>query len=237
MQFPKSTLLALAASATFLLSTPLSQGQTVLYNATATGTGSTQPVFHYLQQVTLNGANTQYSISSMVFGINWTDLSADQSLYLDFWTGLNLSPTAASALNGATFIKEVGFSLTAPTAAGNYTYTLTFGTPVLVPSNTFGIEAYLLDATGTNYSTGGVNGRFTLGAGVPSVGSSPGFVWADTNLDGTFTGAEQTKFGNANAANIRMTITAQPVPEPATWSLLVGGALVAGLVSRRRLAA
>ena len=55
---------------------------------------------------------------------------------------------------------------------------------------------FLTDDTGTPFSATEIMARFTLG-GPPSAGSSPGFVWSDADSNGTFTGAEQTKFGNA----------------------------------------
>lgn len=227
----------IAASA-FLAGTGTSRAQTVLYNATTGGTSNTQPTFHYLQQLTLAGADTSYEISFMTLGLNWTDLSASQSVVLDFYLGADLSAASANALAGATFLNEVAFVIPPPNNTGSFLFSLAFDTPVTVPSSTFDIVVSLKDAAGTAYSTGSVNGRFTLGGGVPDIGSSPGFVWSDADLDGVFTGTEQTQFGDATAANIRMSVTAaQAVPEPGAVAWTASGLTVLLLAASRRRAA
>ncbi len=219
----------LALLAVVMLSGTLVRAQN-LYNATVLPANPQTGVINYLQSLSLAGPNGSYSITSMQFGINWSDLTADQALFVTFYTGLDLSPGATNALATATQAGQGGFLLTAPAATGNYTYTLTFGSPVIVPSNMIGIEANLTDDTGGAPATG-INGRFT--ATGPSVGSAPGFVWNDANGDGAYAGSEQTNFGQG-AAYIRMSITGTaPVPEPGTWALLASGALLLLPVARR----
>ena len=217
----------------FLIFAGTTRAQSVVYDATVLPANPQTGVISYLQQVTAAGPNGTYSITGMTFGINWSDDSADQGLVLDFYTGLDLSATSTNVLAGATFIDEAGFSLPPP-GLGNFTYTLTFGAPIVVPSNVFGIDVHLTDATGAFGTATGINGRFT--SNTPVTGSAPGFVWNDANGDGIYTGSEQTKFGMTNAY-IRMSITANaPVPEPSTWIMTAGGLGILLLLMRRRLA-
>ncbi len=240
--FPKSGLTKNLAAAALLLAASVgtSHAQTVQFSARGAN-ASTQAVFDYAQQVTLSGANQKYSISAMTFGINIADVNTGFDLILSFYTGANLSPTATNALANATNFSVQGFDLAAGSvaAAGSYNFTLTFATPITAPSNTFTIQAQLTTEDQTAYTTGAVaNARFSLSD--PTVGTSPGFVWADTNLDSVFSGAEQTKFGGTSA-NIRMDITATPIaaPEPGTNAALACGAvaLLAGWQVRRRRSA
>lgn len=212
-----------------------SRAQSVVYDATVLPANPQTGVISYMQQVTVAGPAGSYTITGMTFGINWSDASADQGLILDFYTGLDLSGTSTDVLGGATFIDEAGFLLTSPGATGNFTYTLTFGTPIVVPSNIFGIDVHLTDDTGTFGTATGINGRFT--SNTPTVGTAPGFVWNDANGDGVYTGSEQTKFSMTNAY-VRMSITAvAPVPEPNTLIMTVGGGLgLLVLLMRRRRA-
>ncbi|HEY0368366.1 MAG TPA: PEP-CTERM sorting domain-containing protein [Chthoniobacterales bacterium] len=191
-------------------------------------------MFDYAQQLTLNGPNTSYSLSAMTFGINIADPNTGFALFLDFYTGANLSPTATNALASATFIKELGFDIAAGTVAtaGSYNFTLTFPA-FMVPSNTFTIAAALTTEDGSAYTTTDVaNSRYSLSA--PTTGTSPGFVWADTNLDGVFAGSEQTTFGGT-VANIRMDVTAAAqVPEPSTTAAFALGLVLLGAWQFRR---
>ena len=200
----------------------------IVYNATpsSAGTLTTESgVASYLQQVTLNGPNTTYTITAMTIGINFNAIgNGQQDAFLDFYTGLNLSPSATDALAGATLVASEGVGFNDPGAAGSYAFTVTFTTPFTVPSNTFGIVFSLLDNTSFAYSTE-ISPLFRLG-GVPTVGSNPGFAWNDANQDGVFPGSEQTKFGNATSANYYMSITATAaVPEPGSLALMVVGGL------------
>ena len=218
-----------ASTAVILACSGFSNAQN-LYNATTLPANAQTGVVHFLQQISLAGGPGSYTITGMTFGINWSDLSNDQGLFLDFYTGVNLSPSAADALAAATNVGEVGFLLTAPAAVGNYTYTLTFNQ--VVPSNVLGVEATLTDDTGGAYATG-INGRFSATA--PTVGTSSAFVYNDSNLDGTFAGSEQTTFGQGTAY-IRMSVTGTapaPVPEPSTWAMFACG--IVALVTTMRL--
>jgi hypothetical protein len=219
----------------FLIFAGTTRAQVVAYDATVLPAAPQAGVISYLQQLTLAGPNGTYSITGMTFGINWSDASADQGLVLDFYTGLDLSGTSTNALAGATFIDEAAFLLPPP-GLGNFTYTLTFGTPIVMPSNVFGIDVHLTDSTGTFGTATGINGRFT--SNTPTIGSAPGFVWADANADGIYTGAEQTTYG-MGVAYIRMSVTVDsiPVPEPSTWIMTAGGGLgILFLLMRRRRA-
>jgi hypothetical protein len=210
----------------------------VVYNSTtsAAGTLTTESgVASYLQQITLNGPNTTYTISQMVIGINFNAVgNGQQDVFLDFYTGLNLSAGAADALAGATLVASEGVGLNDPGAAGSFAFTINFTTPFTVPSNTFGIVFSFLDDASFSYSTE-ISPLFRLG-GAPSVGSNPGFAWNDANQDGVFPGSEQTKFGNATSANYYMSITATFVPEPGSLALMVVGGLglLVGVQRRRR---
>jgi hypothetical protein len=212
-------------------------GQAVVtYNATtsAAGTLTVEPgVASFLQQVTLNGPNMTYTITQMVIGINFNAIgNGQQDVFMDFYTGLNLSPGASDALAGATFITTKAAGLGDPPNAGSFAYTITFTTPFTVPSNTFGIVFSFLDDATLNYSTE-ISPLFRLG-GSPTVGSNPGFAWNDANQDGVFPGSEQTKFGNANSANYYMSITTT-VPEPGSVALVVVGGIGLLLSVQRRL--
>lgn len=210
----------------------------VVYSTTtsASGTLTTESgVTSYLQQVTLNGPDTTYTISSMVIGINFNAVgNGQQDAFLDFYTGLDLSPGAADALAGATFVTEEGVGFNDPPSAGSFAFTITFNTPFTVPSNTFGIVFSLIDDASGSYSTE-ISPLFRLG-GAPSVGSNPGFAWNDANQDGVFPGSEQTKFGNGTSANYYMSVTATFVPEPGSLALMVVGGLglLLGVQRRRR---
>src|ERR1022692_731921 len=198
----------------------------IVYNATpsSAGTLTTESgVASYLQQVTLNGPDTTYTITAMTIGINFNAVgNGQQDAFLDFYTGLNLSPSATDALAGATLVASEGVGFNDPGAAGSYAFTITFTTPFTVPSNTFGIKFSLIDDASGSYSTE-ISPLFRLG-GVPTVGSNPGFAWNDANQDGVFPGTEQTKFGNATSANYYMSITTL-VPEPGSLALMVVGGL------------
>src|ERR1017187_9267866 len=73
----------------------------IVYNATpsSAGTLTTESgVASYLQQVTLNGPDTTYTITAMTIGINFNAIgNGQQDAFLDFYTGLNLSPSATDA--------------------------------------------------------------------------------------------------------------------------------------------
>ena len=98
-----------AAAALFLVVSKSYAQTTQYYNATTLPANPQTGVVHFLQQVTFAGPPGTYTVSSMTFGINWSDISADQGLFLEFYTGLNLSGGAASALTGATDLGGSGF--------------------------------------------------------------------------------------------------------------------------------
>jgi hypothetical protein len=186
----------------------------------------------FAQQYTIAGANQSYSISKMTFAINWYNISeGTQDLFLDFYTGASTDPSQANDFAGATFLMDEGFAISAPTANGGVGYTLTFSTPVVVPSNTFDIVASMTNSPGTYYSTA-IGGIFSPGS--PTVGSDPGFVWVDANEDGAFAGSEQsTTVGGGTTANIysAITATAIAVPEPVSMTAVLG---IAGIALGRR---
>jgi hypothetical protein len=225
---------ALAGAAVVAVLHPTHTDAAVVFNAAASGVLTTDA--SYAQQVTVAGPDESYSITSMTLGINWYNISAGtQDLFLDFYTGASTSPTATDDFSSANFIVEKGLGIGAPGANGGYVYTLNFTTPVLVPSNTFDIASSMTNSAGTAYSTaiGGI-----LSSGTPSVGSDPGFVWVDSNEDGTFAGSEQsTTAGGGTTANFYTSITATaiPVPEPIGAAAILGIAGL-GLSGRRRRA-
>lgn len=208
------------------VATRTASAQTLLYDAnSAPNAGGTfGPVpggQHYLQQITLAGGASSYSLTSFpIFGVRWVDINAaPQSLFLTFYTGVDLSTASSNALAGATQFASVGFSLTNPGANGSYNYNLTLGTPIVTPAATFAIEVTMTNAAGNAYATG-ISYRYSNG-GAPAVGSNPGFLWTDGNSNGIFTGAEQSATPN----NIRMTISGTAVPEPSSVALAAIGAI------------
>lgn len=226
---------SLAAAAALLLSSALaSHAQTtVLYNAATTTANPQTGAVHYLQQLTLAQGSGTYTLYSFQLGVNFNTGSTDQGVIVSFYTGLDLSPSSSDALASAVDVGDIGGTLGAPGSSGNFTYTFTLNNPISLPSNVLGVEITLTDDSFSAYSTE-MNGRFTASA--PTVGTSPGFVWNDADLDGTFTGAEQTKFSMANA-NIRFSMTGSaPIPEPSTWAMIAAGSVLLLALGRRRLA-
>jgi hypothetical protein len=232
LPYQKSLVLNLGIAALLFGTAGVSRAQSVLYSARGAN-ASTQSVFGYAQQLTLNGPVSSYSLSAMTFGINIADPNTGFALFLDFYSGADLSSSSTNALATATFINELGFDIAAGTvgAPGNYNFTLTFPS-FLVPSKTFTIAAALTLEDGSAYTTTDVaNSRYSLSA--PTNGTSPGFVWADANQDGVFAGSEQTTFGGT-FANIRMDITAVAVPEPSTTAAFALGLILLGAWQFRR---
>lgn len=213
------------------LALPQSASALPLYDADTGLPGFATAFPGYLQQITLAGPNTSYAIDNFtIFGIRY-NANAPGVLILNFWTGLDLGGGAIDALAPATLVGQVGYNLPAA-PVGSYNFFLP-GVNVNVPSSTFGVEVILANVTATAYSTAH-GGRFSSGA--PLLGTNPGFVWIDNNLDGLYAGAEQAQLGNPPApTNIRMVIDARLVPEPSTLALF-GTAFVgiAGIVWRRR---
>jgi hypothetical protein len=234
----KFTLTALAVAALVCgVVSGSSQAQTVLYDANSgvnssgsfsSATGG--PGQHYLQQITLAGGAPSYTLTSFpVFGVRWNDITtAPQDIFLDFYTGVDLSTSSTNALASATKFASTGFQLSSPGANGSYNYTLTLNTPITTPSATFAIEVTMTNGAGNAYATG-IAYRLSTG-GAPTVGSNPGFVWIDTNANGIFTGAEQS----ASPTNIRMTISGSAVPEPSAAALAALGS-IGVLFGARRL--
>ena len=211
----------------------------IVYNSTtggtltpATGTGAAS----FLVPVSFSAGVGTYSITQMVLGVNFNAIgNGQQDIFIDFYNGLDLSPGAADALSGATSAgPSAGIGLTDPTGTipGNYAYTVTFTTPLILNIGAnFGMVFSFVDDQTLTYSNE-ISGLFRLG-GAPSVGGSPGFVYNDADFDGTFPGSEQTMFGNATSANYYLRVTAD-VPEPSTWAMLVGGLGIVALALRRR---
>lgn len=209
-----------------------------LYNAATTTANPQTGAVHYMQIVNPAQGAGNYTLTAFQLGLNFntgTDLNG-YGVIVYFYTGVNTSATAADALAGATQITGISGTLQDPNASGNFTYTFTLNTAqaLSTPDGSFGVEFFLTDSEFVNYTTD-ANGRFT--ASTPTVGSSPGYVWNDANLNGTFAGSEQTRFGQTNA-NVRfsMTGTFTPVPEPGTWAMMGVGAALLFVVARRRLA-
>jgi hypothetical protein len=213
-------------------------GATTLFDATSqTGAGflSGAIVTHYAETVTLAGPSTQgYTINYFPrFAINWSNISSGkQDLFLDFYTGVNLSSSSTNAFANATYIGYVGFALNAPTATGGSFYD--FGNassplvneaastsePLIIPGNTFTVVATMVNSAQTAYSTA-MNGY--LSTGTPATGTDPLFVWLDTNQDGTFAGSEQYQY-SSGPTNIAMSIDATAiVPSNVLWNSSTGG--------------
>jgi hypothetical protein len=150
-------------------------------------------ITHYGEQVTLAGPDGSYLIDSLtVLGVAWSSVAAGpQDVYLDFYTGANLSSSATSVLGNAINLGYEAFSLSppaAPTAGSFIPYTLNFATPLIVPSNTFTVVISLTNAA-ANASSSSISG--IVSTGTPDVGTNPGFVWLDSTAFGDFSGSEQ----------------------------------------------
>jgi hypothetical protein len=213
----------------------------IVYNSAAGASGTLTPatgtgVTSFLVPVSFSAGPGTYTVTQMILGVNFNAIGAgQQDIFIDFYNNLNLSPGAADALAGATSAgASQGIGLGDPPNAGNFAFTVTFTTPVVlnVGAN-FGMVFSFFDDASQTYSTE-ISGLFRLG-GAPNVGSSPGFVYNDANQDGVFPGSEQTKLGNPTSANYYLRVTADaPVPEPSTWAMMVGGLGIVALALRRR---
>jgi hypothetical protein len=211
-----------------------------VYNTAAGASGTLTAeagVVSFLVPMTFSAGPGTYTITQMILGVNFNAIGGgQQDIFIAFYNGLDLSAGAADALAGATSLGSTGVGLGDPPGAGNFAFTVTFTTPItLTVGANFGMVFSFLDDTSFDYSTE-ISGLFRLG-GTPNVGSSPGFVYNDADLNGVFPGSEQTKFGNPTSANYYVRVTAEaPVPEPSTWIMTAGalGSLV--LLKRRRRA-
>lgn len=220
--------LLLAAGA---LAAPSAAPAVTLYDANAT-VGSVGGFFDvvpaYMQQVTVAGPPGAYEIDKFtLFGlrVNAVTPAAGSAVVFQFYTGADLGAGSADALATATLVDGVVLGLPGSLAIGSYNVASPAGLGINVPSNTFAMEVLFLDPTLTSYDTS-FGGRYSTGT--PSIGSSTGFVWVDSNLDGVYTGAEQVQSGTPPApTNIRMVFEGKLVPEPST--LLLGGVGLLGL--------
>ena len=211
----------------------------IVYNSAAGASGTLTAeagVVSFLVPMTFSAGPGTYTVTQMILGVTFNAIGGgNQDIFIDFYNNLNLSPGAADALAGATSAGlSQGIGLSDPPMAGNFQYTVTFTTPVtLNVGANFGMVFSFIDETSSDYSTE-ISGLFRLG-GAPNVGSSPGFVYNDADLNGAFPGSEQTKFGNGTSANYYVRVTANaPVPEPSTWAMMVGGLGILALALRRR---
>jgi hypothetical protein len=228
--------LVAAAVATLGFAANANAQNTQYYNATTLPANPQQGVVHYMQLINLASGPGNYTLSTFQLGINFNDGTlSDYGVIVQFYNNVNTSSSATDALAGATLIATVNGTLADPGQPGNFTYTFNLTTPLaLNVTGPIGVRFSLLNETLDAYSTD-MNGRFSATA--PTTGSASNFVWRDTNLDGTFSGSEQTTFGQSGAY-VRFSMTGMaPVPEPSTWALMVGGAVLLGVTMRRRLRA
>jgi hypothetical protein len=187
---------------------------TILYDSYSNGSlpGFNSTSASYAEQVTLAGpANSSYIINGFPdFGITWNDVTqGNQDVFIYLFTGADLSPTATDALASANYVNGFGFGVIPPPSDGASIYSFTGLTQygVTVPSNTFTVVVQMTDASQADFSTA-IGGRFS--SGTPAVGSSPGFVWMDTNYDQMYAGSEQVSSlaAGSTGATIRMNIDA-----------------------------
>ena len=222
-----------AAAATVGLAAQANAQTTQYYNATTLPANPQTGVVHYMQLISLSSGPGNYTLSTFQLGINFTTGTAgDYGAVVQFYNNVNSSSGAANALSGATLLTTVNGTLTDPGASGNFTYTFTLAAPLAInATGPIGVVFSLTNEAFDTYSTD-MNGRFSAVA--PTVGGASNFVWNDANLDGTFSGSEQTTFGQTGAyVRFSMTGTA-PVPEPSTWTLMLGGVAVLGVTAARR---
>jgi hypothetical protein len=209
---------------------------TQYYNATTLPANPQQGVVHYMQLINLSSGPGNYTLSTFQLGINFTDGTlADYGVIVQFYNNVNTSGSATNALASASLIATVNGTLSDPGAPGNFTYTFNLANALAInATGPIGVRFSLTNEAFDAYSTD-MNGRFSATA--PTTGTASNFVWRDTNLDGVFSGAEQTTFGQTGAyVRFSMTGTA-PIPEPSTWALMVGGVVLLGVTMRRRLRA
>ena len=227
------TTLAIGTLAVLALGISTSHAQTTpLYTQLTAGTTAEPGVTDYLQEVTLAQGPGTYSINSFELGVNFTTGTEDDyGVILQFFTGLDNSPTSTDALANATYAGGVEGDLADPGQAGNFTYTFTLNTAITVPSNVVGVNILLTTSDFSSLSDD-MNGRFIASA--PTVGSAPGFVWNNPNDDGTFPGADQTTFGLGAAYTRLELIGTAPAPEPGSLALCGLGLGAGGFYLRRR---
>jgi hypothetical protein len=186
---------------------------------------------HIAEQISLPAGPASYNINNFTkLGIDWSNIAAgNQTLDMDFYSGTDdLNPTSPNALAADTLIDHESVTLVPPGTNGNYAVSLNFSPPLNVP-DTFTLVLSFKDATNTTYSSA-VDGLYTTGT--LSAGADPGFPWVDSNLDGTFTGAEQAPTaGGASPSHILLLVDATAIPEPITGSVIFG---MAGLALMRR---
>ena len=193
-----------------------------------------------MEEVSLPGGPALLTGLTISLNLN-VDIPSNQAdtLSIRLFSGVNENPAAADALASAI---QLGTTQTAGIsgAAGDTIYFVTFSSPIPVPG-TLAAEFTLLGNPGfvpndvAPYSAR-LSGNFTIGSS-PNVGSNAlagGKVWDDADINGTFTGAEQTNFTTSPPTNIRFSLqTANTVPEPSTWAF-ISVAAVFGIFGVRR---
>jgi hypothetical protein len=213
-----------------LLATPAAKAD-IVYDSNAT-TGADGAFFHanpgIMQVITTNGPDIPHTINSFtVFGVRWLNDTAtnNQHLRLQFYSNVDSSSGAANSLAGANLLGTITYVLGEPdglaAGGGSYNYTLP-NINIDTTGNTIGVVARFLDNAQSAYSTV-LGARYSTGT--PVEGSNDGFIWLDGNLDSTFAGSERTRFNGASGGgavntNLRMTIDATLIPEPASAGLL-----------------
>lgn len=232
IRLPRLFLVA-AAAATLGFAAQANAQNTQYYNATTLPANPQTGAVHYMQLINLSSGPGSYTLSTFQLGVNFTSGTLDDyGVIVQFYNNVNSSSGAANALTGATLIATVNGTLGDPMGSGNFTYTFTLTTPLaLNVTGPVGVAFSLTNQTFDAFSTD-MNGRFSAAA--PTTGSASNFVWNDANLDGVFSGAEQTTFGQTGAY-VRFSMTGMaPVPEPSTWAMMVGGLAILGVMMYRR---
>src|SRR5438309_4399328 len=129
----KTVLAVLALGAAASLVVPQMKAQNTpgdnLYDATVNPANPQTGVVNYMQMMTFNAPSgtVTFSLSQLVLGINFTTglNSGNYGVLIDFWSGVDTSPTSSNALATATDLFEISGTLSDPGQSGNFTYTFT----------------------------------------------------------------------------------------------------------------